>query len=614
MKYFSFSCLSSISFLLTAAMLLTLSGCGGSDTIDRNKYEAAKSDDDSKNSSTKKEKQDEGNIETARSSGVDGNLSNPRTSAKENEDPSIDNPKSKENEVDPITKSIPEEEKGKGENPESALSNEPKTFDPAPETDKWIVPTSGLNDVLVFMDRLERNLQALGKEPQKNRIALIQIHRARIKAAEEIMERPELLERGTQTKLDALILMSRLGEPQMEQLALEYSQTVKDFENQAVADYGRLFILSVELREALKSQKKEDINAFLIGLEELVAKRPDSLKNYGVVNQFISQLFRAQMRETAIEGMKVMINGYRDTKTSEIATGIERTKEQLFLRENKFDLAVEGILQNRDEESVKKYMEVAKVVLDRPKLTKNTFAEVYRNGVLIEGLHMYDKARELFQLIKDAFKDQADAKLASEVTVICDKSLRRIDLLGKKLVVEGLPLSATEALDWSLFEDKVVILTFWQSDSAACAGTLQHLNEFIKANDDKDLELIGVNIDPDPKTTVLRLRGRAPDWTVVFTDDLNQTGFQTPMAIKCGVASVPYTLLIDRDGTVADLRLFGDDLEQRVANLLDEEVEGRLGKVKPDSQREQQNEKEENGKVESTEESGESKSITEVTN
>ena len=40
------------------------------------------------------------------------------------------------------------------------------------------------------------------------------------------------------------------------------------------------------------------------------------------------------------------------------------------------------------------------------------------------------------------------------------------------------------------------------------------------------------------------------------------------MAVLCGVDSVPFTVLIDTEGKVVDINIYGKDLESKIAELL----------------------------------------------
>ena len=86
--------------------------------------------------------------------------------------------------------------------------------------------------------------------------------------------------------------------------------------------------------------------------------------------------------------------------------------------------------------------------------------------------------------------------------------------------------------------------------------------------------MIGVNIDDDPATVVefFARRGELP-WPTVVSNDPDAAGPASAMAEKCGVVSIPFVVLVGRDGNVLAIHVRGPELGERLAEIFGDAVE-----------------------------------------
>ena len=116
------------------------------------------------------------------------------------------------------------------------------------------------------------------------------------------------------------------------------------------------------------------------------------------------------------------------------------------------------------------------------------------------------------------------------------------------------------------YKGKVVLLNFWATWCHGCVQEIPWFIEFQKRYEHDGLQVIGVSMDADGWTKVRPyMRASKVNYPVVIGSDA--------LGKRFGLASMPMTLLIRRDGTVASTHAGVVDRTQ-----CEQEIRGLLGK------------------------------------
>ena len=556
-------------FLCSLFVLAGLSisvGCNR-DKIDSSKFQAAKDDDDSQKKhtnggATSGELTPDNSLDTALT--ADRTKDDSQQSKTDSGIVAGDNGSKKSNSTLPTKNEFGGSSK-KDENAKTPLVG--KSIENTGTT--YSVP-DGANEVLAFLRQMDGQLAELMKNENASKEDLLKAHQARMEGAEKLLNVPELRMQAVQIKLDAMILMSELGQEKMRAAALEFSAEIAKSDNPEIADFGLLFLLESDFRAMTADPKEETTNKFLASLKSLIEQRGESSVVQEVVMSRIGELFSSKLRDQGIAALQVAADGFKSSEDpGAIGTG-KTLAEHLYLTKVEFDLASNNLSKD-DPATMERLVEATEKALQNPDVGPVTLSELRRRTLYLESIHAYESAGRIYELIANAFADHSDAKFGKEGEKLGKNGMTRVGLIGKPLTVEGYTM-ARQDLDWSLFKNKVIIVNFWSASNQLCVPNLAELQQFVKANEGKAFKLVAVNLDDDPNAIVAMFAGRNPPWTNIVTNDLAKTGFESPMAVKCGIDFVPYSLLIDQAGNVADIDVIGADLEQRVADLLGEEM------------------------------------------
>jgi len=145
-------------------------------------------------------------------------------------------------------------------------------------------------------------------------------------------------------------------------------------------------------------------------------------------------------------------------------------------------------------------------------------------------------AQEWYRKVAKNFPETDFGKKASGAIV-------RLNLQGKTLNLRGKTLDGKEVQT-----NGPTIVHYWATWCDPCKADMAELRKMQAKYAKQNLQIVGVNLDNDANTAVQFLKennGKYP-WAQIH----EQGGFQSDLATKLGVLSVPVTILIDSKGVV----------------------------------------------------------------
>ena len=136
----------------------------------------------------------------------------------------------------------------------------------------------------------------------------------------------------------------------------------------------------------------------------------------------------------------------------------------------------------------------------------------------------------VWQSLAASVPTQADLKPESARALAPDFTLR--DAAGKELTLSSM-------------KGKVVLLNFWATWCDGCQVEIPWFVEFEKRYEDHGLVVVGVSLDSDGWKAVRPwLKEKKVNYPIVIGDD--------NLAKQYGLEGMPLTVLIDREGKIAD--------------------------------------------------------------
>jgi peroxiredoxin len=116
----------------------------------------------------------------------------------------------------------------------------------------------------------------------------------------------------------------------------------------------------------------------------------------------------------------------------------------------------------------------------------------------------------------------------------------------------------------SQLRGKVVLIDFWASWCRPCRIENPNVKKVYAKYASKGFEILGVSLDRDHAAWVKAIKDDGLPWKHV-----SDLGFwNNAAAQQYGVQSIPYTVLVDREGNIIEKGLRAHDLDAKLAEIL----------------------------------------------
>ncbi len=127
-----------------------------------------------------------------------------------------------------------------------------------------------------------------------------------------------------------------------------------------------------------------------------------------------------------------------------------------------------------------------------------------------------------------------------------------------------LPSPEGKEIALSSLRGKIVLIDFWASWCGPCRKEMPNVVKAYAKYKNKGFEILGVSLDQDRTRWVEAIAKDGMTWPQV--SDLRY--WESAAAKQYNVQSIPYTVLLDKDGKILDKNLRGETLDKKLAELL----------------------------------------------
>jgi len=167
---------------------------------------------------------------------------------------------------------------------------------------------------------------------------------------------------------------------------------------------------------------------------------------------------------------------------------------------------------------------------------------------------------EMYNALSPQVKQGKYGKLAEEKIV----TLKGITI-GYPAINFAQPDVNGKSVSLNSLKGKVVLVDFWASWCGPCRAENPAVVAAYQKYKDKGFDVLGVSLDQNKDKWLQAIQKDGLTWTHV--SDLK--GWQNEAAKKYSVTSIPFNVLIDKDGKVLAKGLRGPALEEKLAEIFD---------------------------------------------
>lgn len=131
--------------------------------------------------------------------------------------------------------------------------------------------------------------------------------------------------------------------------------------------------------------------------------------------------------------------------------------------------------------------------------------------------------------------------------------------------LSGKPLSLAQ------YRGKVVLMDFWATWCVPCVGEMPNVIAAYKKYHAQGFDVLGISLDEDRGALTSFLKQNQMPWRQVF----DGKGWKSAVSTRYGVMSIPFGLLIGRDGAIRAVEVRGPDLAPAIRQALAQKTAAR---------------------------------------
>ena len=171
----------------------------------------------------------------------------------------------------------------------------------------------------------------------------------------------------------------------------------------------------------------------------------------------------------------------------------------------------------------------------------------------------YEQLKERYNLLGEKAK-------ASEQGKAIAAQIAKLESTAIGQIAPNFTITTPEGESISLYDikGKVKLIDFWASWCGPCRGENPHVVEIYKEYHPKGLEIFGVSLDNNKEAWVKAIA----DDGLVWKHGSDLKGWQSAPAQLYSVSGIPHTVLLDENNKIIAKNLRGDELKQKIAELL----------------------------------------------
>lgn len=373
------------------------------------------------------------------------------------------------------------------------------------------------------------------------------------------------------TVQDAYVSLLQLDYPGAKEGIKAFFVQLTTDEDPILARVGRIQLWGLEITD-LMTVDPVDQDAFRALVNKLLKENPDSIDAANSVVQVAMTLAQRGFKDEAAEAFEILGKTCADSKDEEVAAMAKQCLAQAKAVRSQLEPLLKALVQG-DPKAEAGIIDACEKLLAGEGTTFEEVGLVRQAIGVMELLGRQEGVTKILDVLTKAFKDNKDAATVKRVEQLVENAGKRIALIGKPMVVEG-ALPDGSPFDFSAYEGKIVLVDFWATWCQPCIQEMPNIARAYAGYKSKGFEVIGVNLDGkiDPVRRFLDLQPLP--WTTVVDgrvaagDDLSDDFAHHALAKSSGVESIPFVVLIGKDGNVDSIHVRGVKLEKRLAELL----------------------------------------------
>lgn len=451
-----------------------------------------------------------------------------------------------------------------GDSSETVAPVEQPKAVPASTLGELTLPVGGTAEMIAFLKTVS-TYQPQGATQEEKIESFKKANLLRIQAAENVLAAQTSAddrELAINSLLTGYGAMSSAGVPGYEQKTRDFATKLQTETNPKFANFGKLLIFGLDLKDYSEGETID--GQPLVDRYMVMADSPDrDEQTFGFGYELGNVLSQKKQTELAAAVFKKTSQAFENSDNAQLAQGAKQLKREARMAE----LDLPGKLRSILDEETKDGTELAKVVatlLQEGPRDQQMLSTSTQIAHTLETTHNYAASWQIYSLVHQAYSEHDNKDLAEFATKQVTNAQKRLSLIGKPFTMEDVVNLDGSPFDFTAYKGKWVVVDFWATWCQPCLAEIPNLVSVQQKYKAQGVEIIGLAINKDVADVNAFLQNsQVPYTTVISPDPKNESAWNSPMAVKCGVDSIPFMVLINPDGNVEAINLHSPEVLKR---------------------------------------------------
>lgn len=382
----------------------------------------------------------------------------------------------------------------------------------------------------------------------------------RLKIAERLAGDPQIADNvrneALKARVEAYAMLVRLQQPQANERLLAAAQDLASTKDPEYANLGKAQLFMLKMMKVFELEPRDGAE-IVKSLENFLQEMGDSPLGFQPALSVVQLMEERNFKDDVKKATQLLVSHYSKSSTPEIV--LQAQSLQIGGMVDDISNAPEG----ERAAAEKALVQHLTAMLEKAPGNEQIGQLLLSVAGMLEGVHDGAAALAVYKLTEERFGASKNQRLADYVRQASSNAEKRLSLLGKPFVVDGLLPDGTP-FDWSKYQGKVVLIDFWATWCRPCLEEMSNIKKNYDDFHDKGFDVVGINLDDNLDDLNTFFEKQKLPWSTVISADDKKRGFEHPMAVKCGIDSIPFVVLVGRDGKVLGIHVRGEKLAQRL--------------------------------------------------
>ncbi|MEX2027503.1 MAG: TlpA disulfide reductase family protein, partial [Pirellulaceae bacterium] len=303
-------------------------------------------------------------------------------------------------------------------------------------------------------------------------------------------------------------------------------------------------------------------------VKQLIDSRADANVTMGLANTISERLGQYDRPVERAQLLSLVGQTYRGHSDEYVAHVAAEFLTQVKIIESGLDDNLKKLIVG-EPGAAQQVLASMQAVLRTEKPGESLFRSMFQTAEYLEIANEFAVEQQILGLMEAAFAAHPEQQLADTAKQIIADSRLRMAMVGRP-VGFAVQSEKGEAIDWSAYRGKTVLVNFWVTSSGESMQELNNLKRTHAAYQGRGFDVVSVNLNEQRAELDKYLALNTVPWTMAVALPVKDAApIDAPVKLReqWGISMLPFNVLVDREGIVVALHARGSDLDKKLEQL-----------------------------------------------